>query len=104
QEMADQIVGMEPLHHDHDGVLYFVVESTEEGVAEPLDAIIAGHFRPRILRLYGVVNDNEITAAARERAAGRSRQTAASARGRELELGILCRADPGVRKQAGIQS
>ena len=104
QEMPDEIVGMEPLHDHHDGVLRLVVEPGEQGVAVPLLVSFTCRLRAGILRLHGIVNDDQVAAAARERPAGRSRQTVAPERGREFQLGVFGRTDPRVRKQPIVQS
>ena len=76
-----------------------VVETGEQRVGVPLLGTFACRFRKGILRLHGVVDDDKVAAAAGERPADRGRHTVASERGRELQFGILCRADPSVRKQ-----
>ena len=103
QQMANEIVDMEALHDHDDGVLGLVVETGEQRVGVPLLGTFACCFRIGILRLHGIVDDDEVAAAAGERAADRGRQPVASERGRELQLGVLGRADPGVRKQAIVQ-
>ena len=73
QQVTDQVVRVQALHDDHDGVGNLVVEAREQGVAIPLLGGFSDGFRGGVLWLRGVIDDDEIPAAAGEGAPDRSR-------------------------------
>src|SRR5262245_19265457 len=60
-------------------------------------------FRIGALRLHPIVDDNDVSAAAREGAPDRSREPAPAEGGLELQLGVFGTADPGLREQPTVQ-
>src|SRR5438067_4612344 len=91
EKMGDEVVDVQSLHHDDDCVLDLIVEPGEQSVAIPLHLIIACQIGIGVLRLERIVQDDEISAAAGERAPDRCRQSRAPRRGGEFRLGVLGR-------------
>ena len=98
--MADQVVFVQPLHDDHDGAFGLVVEARQERGIEPFVDGIAPRVRPRFLGLQGIVDDDEIGAAAGEHTAHRGGQTKAAARGGEFRDGLFVRRECGFEQRA----
>jgi hypothetical protein len=103
QQMADKIVHVQALHDHDDGVLALVVQTAKQRVRVPLHGTFAHRLRMGVLRLLGIVDDDEVAAAAREGAPNRGRQPVSPSRGRELQFGVLGRADPSIREQAVVE-
>src|SRR5882757_6472241 len=82
------------------GPFPLVVEARYQGAAEPVDRPLAGWLRNCLLGLERIVDDDEVGAAARERAAGRGGIAAAACRGHELRAAVPCR--PHGREQGPI--
>ena len=95
ENMADQVVLMQPLHDDDDGAVPLVVESAVESMDEPLVAGVPLCVRERLVRLQRIVNQNYVGAATGEHTAGRGGESVALAGGDELLHRLA------VRRQAG---
>ena len=71
QHMADEIFLMQSLHDDHHAAVGLVIETAEQGVVVPVvDGLSAG-FRQGFIWFQGVVDDDEVTAAAGQYSANR---------------------------------
>jgi hypothetical protein len=68
---------VQALHDDKDGTGFLVIEARHQGAAVPIDHAFAGHFRPRLLGLERVIDDDEVGPAPGERAADRGSIAAA---------------------------
>ena len=95
ENMADQVVLVQPLHDDNDGAVPLVVESAVESMDEPLVAGLPLCVRERLIRLQRVVNQNYVGAATGEHTTGRGGEPVALAGGDELLHRLA------VRRQAG---
>ena len=71
---AGQVVHMDALHDDDDRAGAFVVEAGQQGVLEPLVGGVALGFGMGVVGLQRIVDNNQVAAAAGERAADRSGQ------------------------------
>src|SRR5208283_763751 len=69
QNVAGEIVLVQPLHHCDDCSGTLVVEARDERSAEPIDHPLARGFRLRLSGVERVVDDDEIGAASGQRAA-----------------------------------
>ena len=67
QQMAGQVIDMEPLHDDDDRILALVVESRGKGVAEPVFQRCAHLRRHRISRLLWIVDYDQRSTSSGER-------------------------------------
>jgi hypothetical protein len=71
---AGKVIHMDALHDDDDRAGAFVVEAGQQGALEPFVDRIALGFGMGVVRLQRIVDDNQVAAAAGERAADRSGQ------------------------------
>jgi hypothetical protein len=55
--VANQVVHVQALHDDHDGVRDLIIEAREQGVRVPLLGGFPYGFRRSVLRLRGVIDD-----------------------------------------------
>jgi hypothetical protein len=74
QDVADEIVFVQPLHDDDDYALGFVVQAGIERSVEPFVGGDAAALRHRVAGFQGIVDDDEIGAASGQHAADRGRQ------------------------------
>ena len=65
QDMADEIVFVQPLHDDDDRALGLVVEARIERAVEPFVGGGSAALRHGVARLQRIVDDDEVGAAAR---------------------------------------
>src|ERR1700722_12668069 len=92
---------MYALHDDKDGAAPLIVEPGDQRVLEPFIRAIALDVRIGVIRLQGVINDDEVAAAAGQSAADRSGQTKAAGGQFNLALRILL-PDPHAGKEISI--
>ena len=92
---------MYALHNNQDGPPPFVIEPGDQCVLEPFIGAIALDLRIGVVRLQGVVDDNEVAATAGQSAADRSGQTKAAGGQFNLALRILL-PDPHAGKEIPI--
>ena len=78
---------MQTLHDENDGAVDLVVEAAEQRVAVPLLALEAAGFGLRVSGLHRVVDNEDVAAAAGQRAACRGREPEPSFHRHELGLG-----------------
>ena len=90
QEMANEVVDVDSLHHDDRSGGLFIVCSGRQGVAVPFDHALAAHIGYRVGRLEGVVDDNEIAAAARQRPPNGRGIAPSPQRGMDFAVGLPC--------------
>jgi hypothetical protein len=67
-QVADQVVQMQSLHHNDDCIRGFIVEPRQQRIAIPLQDILPRAVRLRVLRFHWIVDDDEVAAAAGESA------------------------------------
>src|SRR5262245_26476197 len=89
EQNADEIIHMEPLHHDNNDVLALEVEAREQRVLEPLNSRFARRFRHGLFRIHRIVKNEDIASPTGERAADGRCESAAPSRGNRLKLGIF---------------
>ena len=92
---------MYALHDNEDASGPFVVEPGDQGVLEPFIGAIALDVRIGVIRLQGVVNDDEVAAPASQSAADRSGKTKAPGGQFDLALRIFL-PDAGAGKELSI--
>ncbi len=102
QEVACEIVHMEPLHHQNDGILPLVIEARIDRVVEPLLRVHPFRLRHAFGGLQRVVDDDQTAAAPGKGAADRCGEARSAARGHDLGLRILGRIDPGPREGSHV--
>ena len=100
--MADQVVGVQTLHDHNDTVGVLVVETREQRIGKPLVDRLAAWFGIGIGRFEWIVDNDEVAATARERAADRGGQPEPAACCCELSDGILTAIEPCLREQHAI--
>jgi hypothetical protein len=66
EKVTDEVVDVQALHAHDDGVLGLVVEAGQQRVGVPLPKIVAGGLGLSLLGLQGIVDDQEVTATARQ--------------------------------------
>jgi len=57
KNMANQVILMQPLHHNDDDAIFLAVEATRQSVVVPVVNRCPACLRERILRLEWVIND-----------------------------------------------
>lgn len=62
QDVSDQIIDMQPLHHQDDDALLLIVEASGEGGFEPADDSVSSCLRHGVFRLERII-DNDVGAA-----------------------------------------
>ena len=100
KQMTGKVVLVQALHDHDDGAVLLVVEARHQGAGIPVDHPLAGRLRHRLFGLERIVDDDEVGAAAGERAADRG-GVAAAAGGRD-ELGAAIPCGPHGREQGPI--
>src|ERR1700741_775520 len=60
KDVADEVVLVQPLHDDDDHATALVVEPAVEGVDEPLVAGLSQFLGERLLRLKGIIDQDEV--------------------------------------------
>ena len=71
QEIANEVVDMDPLHHEHNARSLLVVRPGHQGRTIPLDNALAGRFGVGVARLERVIDDEKTAAAASQRSPDR---------------------------------
>ncbi|WP_159079777.1 hypothetical protein [Methyloceanibacter sp. wino2] len=64
EQMADEVVHMQALHHHDDGIVCLAVEARDEGVGLPLLEVFSRVLGVRILRFHRVIDDEQVASAA----------------------------------------
>ena len=95
QDVADEVVLVQPLHDDDDGAVPLVVEPAVEGVVVPLVGGLPLRVGERLLRLQRIIDQDDVGAASGQHAAGGGGEPVALAGGDELLHRLA------VRRQAG---
>jgi hypothetical protein len=95
EDVADQVIFVQPLHDDDDGAMPLVVEPAVEGVVEPIIGGLPLRLGERLLRLQRIVDQNDVGAASSQHAAGRGGEPITLAGGDEFLHRLA------VRRQAG---
>src|SRR2546429_5189514 len=62
QEIAYEVLDMDPLHHDHNASSLLVVGSGHQGRAVPLNHALAAHLGYGVARLERIIDDKKIAA------------------------------------------
>src|SRR5579862_9523429 len=65
KNMSDQVVFMQPLHNNDDAASALVIETAVQGVIKPLINRFALSLGKCLIRLEGVVDNDDVSAAAR---------------------------------------
>src|SRR5450830_78556 len=97
EQSTGKIINMQPLHDNHDCVLGLVIEPGADGAGEPVPYALARAGGHGLVRFHWVIDDNDIAAAASERATDRGGVAEPTTAGFELGFGILSGND-GCRK------
>jgi hypothetical protein len=84
EDVADQVVFVQPLHDDDDGAMPLVVEPAVQGMIEPLIGGLPLRFGERLLRLQRIIDQDDVGAASGQHAAGRGGEPVALAGGVEF--------------------
>ena len=93
QQNAGEIIDMQSLHDQHDGAFGRIVEARHQRRSYPFGAFGAGEFRVGLVGFQGIIDDNDVAAAASQLSTGRGGEPP-TAHGRlQLVLGVLARAD-----------
>src|SRR3954453_9843680 len=93
QKVPGEIVDVQALHDQNDRAFALVIKTRGEGLLIPVDDTPPCDFRCGVVRLYRVVDDNELPTTPGERTAdGRSQAEAALCRA-HLALCVLSRID-----------
>jgi hypothetical protein len=88
QEMTNEVLDVDSLHHNDGSGGLFVVRSGRQGVAVPFDHAWAGNIGHRVGRLEGVVDNDEIAAAAGQRPPDGCGKAPAAQRGMDFAVGL----------------
>ena len=89
EQVTDQIIDVQTLHDDHDGILRLVVKAAHQRVGIPAFHPLADALRVCVLGLHWVIDNNKTAAATGERAADGRCESAAPSGGNRLKLGIF---------------
>src|SRR5208282_2896804 len=87
EDMADQVVFMQPLHDDDDRSPVLFVEARVKRIVEPIVDASSAALRHRVGWLHRVVDQDEVRAASGEHAANRGRHAESAARCHKLLQG-----------------
>src|SRR5271155_1988739 len=93
--MADEVVLVQPLHDNYNSATALVVEPAVEGVDEPVVGGVSLRLGERLLRLQGVIDQDDIGTASSQHALGGGGEPVALPGGDELLHSLA------VRRQAG---
>ncbi|MGV6876517.1 hypothetical protein ACUSIJ_28090 [Pseudochelatococcus sp. B33] len=88
EHMPDQIVHMEALHDEDDGVVELFIEAGKQRFVEPVIGILPEQVGPCVTRLHGVIDNDDRTAAPGQGAAHGRRQAEAPASGADFIFGM----------------
>jgi hypothetical protein len=91
EHVADEVVLVQPLHDDDDHATALVVESAVEGVDEPLVAGLPLSLGKRLLRLQGIVDQDDVGAASGQHTACRGGEPVSLAGSDEFLHGLAMR-------------
>ncbi len=102
EHVAHEVFDVKTLHDEHDHVFRLAVEARGEGRVVPLGHRGSLHLGHALGGLHGVVDQDQIAAAAREGAADRGAQPVALTGRLDLSLRVLAGIDPGAGEAALI--
>ena len=102
QQVAGEVVLVHALHDQHHRGRGRVVEARHHRAVEPLVDPPPLGVRGGVHRLDRVVDDDQVAAAAGERAADRGGVAGAAGGGRHLRLGVLARVDAHRREELAV--
>lgn len=100
QDVSDQIIDMQPLHHQDDDALLLIVEASGEGGFEPADDSVSSCLRHGVFRLERIIDNDVCAADTGQRPADRGCIAKASFGRQKLDYGVLLGAH--TRKEAPI--
>ena len=86
--MADEVVFVQPLHDDDNRTRPLVIEPAVKGVGVPVIRGFALHVGDRLVRFQGIVDQDEVSAASGQHAAGGGRSPVSLAGGDEFLHGL----------------
>ena len=95
EDVADEVVLMEPLHNQEDGAGALVVEPAVEGVDEPLVAGLPLRLGERLFGLQRIIDRDDVGAASGQHSTGRGGEPIALASGDELPHGLAVGGETG---------
>jgi hypothetical protein len=88
EDVADEIVFVQPLHDDHNSAVAFVVEPAVEGVVVPLVGGLPLRLRERLFRLQGIIDQDDVGTTPGKHATGGGSEPVSLAGGDELLDGL----------------
>src|SRR6266403_1701416 len=94
EEIANEVIDMDPLHYDYDAGSPLVVGAGHQGRAVPFDDAFAGYVGWGVARLERIVDDREIAAASGQRSPNRGGVSTASERGLDFSIGVAFHSHP----------
>ena len=103
QQMSNEVIWMQALHHDDDRSFRFMIEPRQQRVGVPLPQRIPSALRLRVLRLKWIIDDDEIATATGQGAAHGGCEPQPARRGHDFSFGIFCGTDPGGWEYAPVE-
>ena len=94
---------METLHRHDDEALSRIVEPAQGGIAEPINRPLKCYDRIGIIALDGIIDDQNVAAAAGQRAPNRCRETVSATASLEFTLGSLFGIETGAGKNSPVK-
>jgi hypothetical protein len=95
QNVADQIILVQPVHDQDDRTLPLVIEATVEGMVEPLVCRPPLALRQRLFGFQRIIDDDQVGAAPGQDPANRGGEPATKCGRLELRHGLALRGKPG---------
>jgi hypothetical protein len=98
EHVPDKVILVEPLHDQNDAAAVLVIEATEQAVVVPFVDRLALRIREGLIGLEGIIDDNDVAAAAGQNAAHGGGEAEALAGRHKFLHGLLLRRQTGGKK------